>query len=140
MRIRPVHINHAEQQFHRWGTGLVLAGRVIHGIQDKDDRRISDHPPEMREDGGVVSGNSRFGRIDGMGKRKQVGDLFECAPDQIQVEAGATQACTEVGQQRSAETGDEGDETEEDTGQAGRRRCLPKGNRERGTQKAEIAR
>ncbi|MFA5873244.1 MAG: DedA family protein [Anaerolineales bacterium] len=33
VRIQPVHITRAEQQFHRWGTGLVLAGRVIPGIR-----------------------------------------------------------------------------------------------------------
>ena len=33
VRIQPVHITRAEQQFHRWGAGLVLAGRVIPGIR-----------------------------------------------------------------------------------------------------------
>ena len=33
VRIQPVHITRAERQFHRWGTGLVLAGRVIPGIR-----------------------------------------------------------------------------------------------------------
>ena len=33
VRIQPAHIGRAEQQFHRWGAGLVLAGRVIPGIR-----------------------------------------------------------------------------------------------------------
>jgi len=33
VRIQPVHITRAEQQFHRWGAGLVLAGRIIPGIR-----------------------------------------------------------------------------------------------------------
>jgi membrane protein DedA with SNARE-associated domain len=33
VRISPTHITHAEQQFHRWGTGLVLVGRLIPGIR-----------------------------------------------------------------------------------------------------------
>jgi len=33
VRIQPVHITRAEQQFHRWGTGIVLVGRVIPGIR-----------------------------------------------------------------------------------------------------------
>ena len=33
VRIDPVHITRVENQFHRWGTGLVLVGRVIPGIR-----------------------------------------------------------------------------------------------------------
>jgi len=33
VRIQPAQISHAEQQFQRWGAGLVLAGRVIPGIR-----------------------------------------------------------------------------------------------------------
>jgi membrane protein DedA with SNARE-associated domain len=33
VRIPPAHITHAENQFHCWGTGLVLVGRVIPGIR-----------------------------------------------------------------------------------------------------------
>lgn len=33
VRIQPAHITHTENQFHRWGTGLVLFGRVIPGIR-----------------------------------------------------------------------------------------------------------
>jgi membrane protein DedA with SNARE-associated domain len=33
VRIKPAHITYAENQFHRWGTGLVLFGRVIPGIR-----------------------------------------------------------------------------------------------------------
>ena len=33
IRIDPAHITRAENQFHRWGTGLVLVGRVIPGIR-----------------------------------------------------------------------------------------------------------
>jgi membrane protein DedA with SNARE-associated domain len=33
MRINPAHITNAEKQFQRWGTGLVLVGRVIPGIR-----------------------------------------------------------------------------------------------------------
>ena len=33
VRIRPAHIARAEQQFQRWGAGLVLGGRVIPGIR-----------------------------------------------------------------------------------------------------------
>ena len=33
VRIQPAHIERAERQFHRWGAGLVLAGRVIPGIR-----------------------------------------------------------------------------------------------------------
>jgi membrane protein DedA with SNARE-associated domain len=33
VRIQPVHITRAEHQFHRWGAGFVLAGRVIPGIR-----------------------------------------------------------------------------------------------------------
>jgi len=33
VRIQPLHINRAEQQFHLWGAGIVLAGRVIPGIR-----------------------------------------------------------------------------------------------------------
>ena len=33
VRIDPAHITYAENQFHRWGTGLVLVGRVIPGIR-----------------------------------------------------------------------------------------------------------
>jgi membrane protein DedA with SNARE-associated domain len=29
----PAHIARAEHQFHRWGTGLVLVGRVMPGIR-----------------------------------------------------------------------------------------------------------
>ena len=32
-RINPLHITRAENQFHRWGTGLVLVGRVMPGIR-----------------------------------------------------------------------------------------------------------
>lgn len=32
-RIDPAHITRAENQFHRWGVGLVLVGRVIPGIR-----------------------------------------------------------------------------------------------------------
>jgi len=32
-RIDPAHITRAENQFQRWGTGLVLVGRVIPGIR-----------------------------------------------------------------------------------------------------------
>ena len=33
VRIQPVHITLTEQKFHRWGAGLVLAGRIIPGIR-----------------------------------------------------------------------------------------------------------
>ncbi len=33
VRIEPAHIARAENQFHRWGTGLVLVGRVMPGIR-----------------------------------------------------------------------------------------------------------
>ncbi len=33
VRIQPAQIGRAEQQFQRWGAGLVLAGRVIPGIR-----------------------------------------------------------------------------------------------------------
>ncbi|MBI3152681.1 MAG: DedA family protein [Chloroflexi bacterium] len=33
LRIDPVHITRAEYQFHRWGAGLVLVGRVMPGIR-----------------------------------------------------------------------------------------------------------
>jgi len=33
VRIDPAHINSAEKQFQRWGTGLVLVGRVMPGIR-----------------------------------------------------------------------------------------------------------
>ena len=33
VRIQPAHITHVENQFHRWGTGLVLIGRVIPGVR-----------------------------------------------------------------------------------------------------------
>jgi membrane protein DedA with SNARE-associated domain len=33
VRINPAHITRAEQQFRRWGTGLVLVGRVMPGIR-----------------------------------------------------------------------------------------------------------
>ena len=33
VRIDPGHITRAEEQFHRWGTGLVLVGRVMPGIR-----------------------------------------------------------------------------------------------------------
>jgi len=33
VRIDPAHIDRAETQFHRWGAGLVLVGRVIPGIR-----------------------------------------------------------------------------------------------------------
>lgn len=33
MRIDPLHITRAEIQFHRWGTGLVLVGRVMPGVR-----------------------------------------------------------------------------------------------------------
>jgi len=32
-RINPVHIARAENQFHHWGTGLVMVGRVMPGIR-----------------------------------------------------------------------------------------------------------
>jgi membrane protein DedA with SNARE-associated domain len=32
-RIDPAHITRAENQFHRWGAGLVLVGRVMPGIR-----------------------------------------------------------------------------------------------------------
>ena len=33
VRIKPDHISNAEKQFQRWGTGLVLIGRVMPGIR-----------------------------------------------------------------------------------------------------------
>ncbi len=33
VRIDPAHINRAENQFHRWGAGMVLVGRVMPGIR-----------------------------------------------------------------------------------------------------------
>jgi len=33
VRMESAHIDRAEKQFHRWGTGLVLVGRVIPGIR-----------------------------------------------------------------------------------------------------------
>ncbi len=33
LRIDPAHITSAEKQFQRWGTGLVLVGRVMPGIR-----------------------------------------------------------------------------------------------------------
>jgi membrane protein DedA with SNARE-associated domain len=33
VRIDPAHITRAETQFHRWGTGAVLVGRVMPGIR-----------------------------------------------------------------------------------------------------------
>jgi membrane protein DedA with SNARE-associated domain len=33
VRIDPAHIARAENQFHRWGVGLVLVGRVMPGIR-----------------------------------------------------------------------------------------------------------
>jgi membrane protein DedA with SNARE-associated domain len=33
MRIKPAHITSAERQFQRYGSGLVLAGRVIPGVR-----------------------------------------------------------------------------------------------------------
>jgi membrane protein DedA with SNARE-associated domain len=33
VRINPAHITRVENQFNRWGTGLVLVGRVIPGIR-----------------------------------------------------------------------------------------------------------
>ena len=33
IRIDPSHIARAENQFHRWGTGLVMVGRLIPGIR-----------------------------------------------------------------------------------------------------------
>ncbi len=33
VRIDPAHINSAEKQFQRWGTGLVLVGRIMPGIR-----------------------------------------------------------------------------------------------------------
>jgi membrane protein DedA with SNARE-associated domain len=33
VRIDPAHIARAENQFHRWGAGLVLVGRVMPGIR-----------------------------------------------------------------------------------------------------------
>ncbi len=33
VRIKPAYITRAECQFHRWGTGLVLVGRLIPGIR-----------------------------------------------------------------------------------------------------------
>jgi membrane protein DedA with SNARE-associated domain len=33
VRIDPAHIARAENQFHRWGTGVVLVGRVMPGIR-----------------------------------------------------------------------------------------------------------
>ncbi len=32
-RIDPAHLDNAEAQFHRWGAGLVLVGRVLPGIR-----------------------------------------------------------------------------------------------------------
>jgi len=32
-RISPVHVTRVEHQFHRWGAGVVLVGRVIPGIR-----------------------------------------------------------------------------------------------------------
>jgi membrane protein DedA with SNARE-associated domain len=33
VRIDPAHITRTENQFHRWGTGVVLVGRVMPGIR-----------------------------------------------------------------------------------------------------------
>jgi membrane protein DedA with SNARE-associated domain len=33
VRLQPVHITRAEQQFNRWGAGLVLVGRLVPGIR-----------------------------------------------------------------------------------------------------------
>lgn len=33
VRIDPIHISRAEEQFYRWGAGLVLVGRIIPGIR-----------------------------------------------------------------------------------------------------------
>lgn len=33
VRIKPEHITRAEQQFNRWGVGLVFVGRIIPGIR-----------------------------------------------------------------------------------------------------------
>jgi membrane protein DedA with SNARE-associated domain len=33
VRIDPAHVTRAENQFQRWGTGLVLVGRVMPGIR-----------------------------------------------------------------------------------------------------------
>ena len=33
VRINPTHITRAEIQFHRWGVGLVLVGRIMPGIR-----------------------------------------------------------------------------------------------------------
>ncbi|MBN2503485.1 MAG: DedA family protein [Anaerolineales bacterium] len=33
IRINPTHITNAEKQFQRWGTGLVLVGRMMPGIR-----------------------------------------------------------------------------------------------------------
>jgi membrane protein DedA with SNARE-associated domain len=33
VRIDPVHITRAENQFHRWGAGVVLVGRVMPGVR-----------------------------------------------------------------------------------------------------------
>ena len=33
IRIDPSHIARAENQFHRWGTGLVMVGRLMPGIR-----------------------------------------------------------------------------------------------------------
>ena len=33
LRIDSAHIDRAENQFHRWGTGLVLVGRVMPGVR-----------------------------------------------------------------------------------------------------------
>lgn len=33
LRIDPIHITRVENQFHRWGIGFLLAGRVIPGVR-----------------------------------------------------------------------------------------------------------
>ena len=33
IRINPAHIARAESQFHRWGAGVVLVGRVMPGVR-----------------------------------------------------------------------------------------------------------
>jgi len=80
-------------------TGMISVIIAVHFSaehQNGDDQyctRIPDDPPQMGENGGVIAVEGGPGGINGVGKRQQVGDRFEGASHQVQIEPGAAEPC-----------------------------------------------
>ena len=68
----------------------------------ENDEGIAENPPEVREYARIVAGDNGALHLDGVNKGQGVGDLFEHAAHEVEIEPNAREPSREVCQKRSA--------------------------------------